>query len=107
VVTSTWRKYPEWKDCLQRGGLRASVPILGTTSLPTRDRAQEIADYLTAHPDISSFLIFDDQPALAEAPSALAERLVLCDPGRGFGEEEYNKAVALHQASAHTSQPPA
>ena len=90
VVTSTWRKYPEWEDCLRGGGLRESVKILGATDLPTRDRAEEISDYLAAHPEIEEYLIFDDKESLMQ--SVHSHRLVLCKKERGFGEEEYAAA---------------
>ena len=93
VVTSTWRKYPEWETSLRGGGLRESVKILGATPLPTKDRAEEISEYLAAHPDIGEYLVFDDKDSLVESIHAC--RLVLCKKERGFGEEEYNAAVAL------------
>ena len=93
VVTSTWRKYPEWESCLRGGGLREGVKVLGATALPTKERAEEISDYLASHPEIDTYLIFDDKESLAH--SEHASRLVLCKKERGFGEEEYNTAVAL------------
>ena len=93
VVTSTWRKYPEWETSLRGGGLRESVKILGATPLPTKDRADEISDYLSLHPEVDTYLVFDDKESLVESIHAC--RLVLCKKERGFGEEEYNAAVAL------------
>lgn len=93
VVTSTWRKYPEWEISLRGGGLRDSVKILGSTPLPTKDRADEISEYLTAHPEIEEYLVFDDKETLSE--SVHSPRLVLCKKERGFGEEEYDKAVEI------------
>ena len=99
VVTSTWRKYPEWETCLRAAGLRESIPILGATSLPTRDRGREIADYLAEHPDIGAYLVFDDETSLTEGKDGCdhRDRLVLCRAERGFGEEEYARAVAIHE----------
>ena len=110
VVTSTWRKYPEWEQSLRNAGLRTGIRILGATSLPTRDRAEEISDYLAAHPDIGAYLVFDDNQALLrrkphaeaeacslpEADGSHAEHLILCCSDRGFGEAEYEKAVEAH-----------
>ena len=92
VVTSTWRKYPEWEICLRGGGLRDSVKVLGATALPTKDRAEEISEYLSAHPEIEEYLVFDDKESLAN--SVHKDRLVLCKKERGFGEEEYENAKA-------------
>ena len=94
VVTSTWRKYPEWESCLRGGGLRDSVRIVGATALPAKDRAEEISDYLSTRTEVEEYLVFDDKSSLAE--SIHESRLVLCKKERGFGEEEYNMAVRIH-----------
>ena len=112
VVTSSWRKYKGYEACLRAAGLRDGIKILGSTSLPARDRAEEISDYLAEHPQIEAYLVFDDDPSLVrkkikcDGDSELAldiegdhyQSLVLCCSGRGFGEEEYNKAVAAHMS---------
>jgi DNA segregation ATPase FtsK/SpoIIIE-like protein len=110
VVTSTWRKYPEWEQCLRKAGLRSCIKILGATSLPTKDRATEISDYLADHAEIEAYLIFDDDEsllknenedtselgALFDEKGVHSDNLVLCNKEHGFGEEEYTMAVALH-----------
>lgn len=110
VVTSTWRKYPEWEKCLRNAGLRDGVNILGTTALPTKDRADEISDYLAAHSDIEYYLIFDDDASLLEdtrvtgaevlfleeAKGKHADNLILCCKEHGFGEKEYKLAAATY-----------
>ncbi len=110
VITSTWRKEEGCEACLRAAGLRESVKILGVTSLPPRDRAEEISDYLSEHTDVESYLVFDDDASLLSKKAGSAEEgelpfpsegdhyknLVLCRKDRGFGEEEYNRAVATH-----------
>lgn len=110
VVTSTWRKYPEWEQCLRKAGLRSGIKILGATSLPTKDRTTEISDYLAAHAEIETYLVFDDDEALLNNGNDVAtelgalfdekgvhsDNLILCNKERGFGEEEYTMAVATH-----------
>ena len=107
VVIGTWRNCSEWEQCLKNAGLRESVKILGATSLLSRGKAEEISDYLSAHPNIESYLIFDDASLFEDnnedehhteldALDVHGNNLVLCYPERGFGEEEYNVAVALH-----------
>ncbi len=95
VVTSTWRKYPEWRDCLCAAGLDERVVILGCTPLPMRDRAEEIRDYVEAHPEIGMYLIFDDHEPLTECGD-LRPHLVLCDRDRGFDEEALEVAERKH-----------
>ena len=84
---------------LGAAGLRESIPILGATSLPTGERAREISDYLAMHPDIGAYLVFDDETDLLEGKDGCdhRDRLVLCRAERGFGEEEYAQAVAIHE----------
>ena len=93
VVTSTWRKYPEWEECLRAGGLREGIRILGATALPAKDRGAEISEYLSEHPEIETYLVLDDNESLLEGVHS--HRLVLCKKERGFGEEEYNRAATL------------
>lgn len=99
VVSSTWRKYPEWADCLRAAGLRESVKIIDATPLPRRNRVREISDYLSEHGDVESYLIFDDDRSLIEVgpDGSHSGHVVLCCKDRGFSEEEYNKAVELHR----------
>ena len=106
VVTSTWRKYPEWESCLRAAGLRESVRILGATALPDKEREEDISDYLAEHTEIEQYLVFDDDRRLLS--KAIEDRdvlvcdgkhrknLVLCNSERGFGEREYLLAVVAH-----------
>ena len=66
VVTSTWRCSPNYKDCLINGGLRPGIEILGRTEdlwHPDHDscRGDEIAKYLSDHPEINYYMIIDDE----------------------------------------------
>ena len=112
VVTSTWRKYPEWEECLRNAGLRDTVKILGATALPPKDRADEISEYLAARSDVEAYLVFDDNTSLLQrddedalfgSSGVHSENLVLTSAERGFGEEEYNSAVALHLRQKYRS----
>ena len=110
VVTSTWRKYPEWEQCLRNAGLRSGIKIIGATSLPTKDRATEISDYLSNHPEIETYLVFDDDESLLknknddtselgtlfDEKGVHSDNLILCNKEHGFGEEEYTMAIATH-----------
>lgn len=94
VVTSTWRIDPNYEACLKNGGLREGIEIVGKTpSLRSEPRGEEIKAYLTSHPEIESFLIFDDEDDMGE----LRDHLVLCDTNRGFGLPDYYAAVRLHE----------
>lgn len=109
VVTSSWRKYG-YEKYLRAAGLRDGVRVVGATAISDGDRSQEISDYLSSHPEVESYLVFDDDESLMRKTYYFDEdteyvfptagehykHLVLCDSRIGFGENEYNKAVATH-----------
>lgn len=94
VVSSTWRLDDNYKECLINGGLRNGIEILGRTPcLSGENRGAEIQKYLTDHPEITNFLIFDDDTDMGD----LIDRLVECNPNIGFGLTELCKAQRLHE----------
>lgn len=94
VVSSTWRFDSNYKECLVNGGLRDGIEILGRTPhLSGENREAEIQQYLSDHPEITSFLIFDDDTDMGD----LIDHLVECNPNIGFGITELNKAGRLHE----------
>lgn len=91
VVTSTWRKYPEWEKCLRAAGWRESVKILGSTSMYEEEvRREEISDYLRSCENVEHFLIFDDNMV-----DGYDGHVVLCNKARGFGRPEYEQAAMI------------
>lgn len=62
VVTSTWRLWDNYKECLINGGLRPGIEILGKTDR-LRDvcRGVEIKKYIDEHPEIQYYVIVDDE----------------------------------------------
>lgn len=67
VVSSTWREYPNYEECLRNGGLHKDIKILGSTPiLPSRMRGKEIDMYLSEHPEIKYYLIVDDDDDLLD-----------------------------------------
>ena len=92
VVTSTWRMDSNYKECLINAGLRKGIEILGATPVLHKQRGDEITVYLKEHPEITNYLIFDDESDM----TTHMDRLVKCKNGYGFGQEEYNFATILH-----------
>lgn len=93
VVSSTWRLDKNYKECLVNGGLRDGIEILGRTDhIPCSTRGAEIHKYLNEHPEITTFLIFDDDNDMDD----LIDHLVLCDSEIGFGIRELSAAERLH-----------
>lgn len=91
VVTSTWRKHPEWEKFLRGAGWRENVKILGATSFyEDEGRREEIADYLRGCENVEHFLIFDDNMV-----DGYERNVIICDKARGFGRPEYEKAAMV------------
>lgn len=94
VVSSTWRYFDNYKECLLNGGLRPGIKIDGCTPILDSDRDTEICEYLKANPDITGYLIFDDIPKSFFKHHR--GRVVHCGGHSGFGESEYYLACELH-----------
>lgn len=61
VVTSTWRKYSNYKECLYNGGLSKDIEIIDKTEdLEDAWRIEEIKKWLESHPNVKNYVILDD-----------------------------------------------
>ncbi len=94
VVTSTWRSYDNYKDCLINGGLRTGIKILGRTPyVLNKERGDEIQKYLDDHPEVENFLIFDDDSDMGN----LVDHLIKTDNKIGFSMTNCEDAIKLHK----------
>lgn len=93
VVTSTWRMDKNYVECLQNGGLRPGIQVLGRTKIRHSPRGEEIMEYLLTHPEVEHFIILDDDDDMGE----LSDHLVLCDTDIGFNITKYYEAERLHK----------
>lgn len=94
VVSSTWRFDDNYKDCLRNAGLRNSIQIIGRTPyVSCGHRGDEIGKWLSEHPEVNKYLIFDDETDMLQHKS----HLVKCDTTRGFGLKELQEAESLQQ----------
>lgn len=103
VVTSTWRYDDNYKECLINAGLREGIKILGKTC-DTRaqdwdsdadyhySRGREIKYYLHDHPEITDYLIVDDEDSffVSQQPYFIHTR-----PDVGFMEEDFETAERI------------
>ena len=60
VVTSTWRKYKNYKECLYNAGLNKEIEIIDNTDDKGYTRIAEIRRWLALHPEVKSYVILDD-----------------------------------------------
>lgn len=97
VVTSTWRVYDNYKECLYNGGLDKSIEILGRTKKLGTARGIEIQEWLDEHKElnIEKFVIFDDDSDMAH----LEPYLVKTDTYIGITYHSYNWAEIILKGS--------
>lgn len=90
VVSSTWRLHSNYQECLQNGGLRKGIKIIGKTPhLQGKCRGDEITQWLDNYSgEVENYLIFDDDCDMDKH----LDHLILCDTSRGFDELEFMKA---------------
>ena len=90
IVISSWRIEDNYAGCLINAGLRKSIRVLDRVP-PSKSKSDAISDYIQDHGEIKRYLILDD-----EYIPKHYRHLVRCNPMRGFGEIEYNKAAKRH-----------
>ena len=97
VVTSTWRKYNNYQECLYEGGLDSSIEIIGKTKslYKERTRGSEINYFIKYFKDtIDNFVIIDDEDDM----EPYLDHLVQCNHMVGFTYLEFVKALDLLRA---------
>ena len=89
VVTSTWRLWDNYKECLIDGGLRKGIEVLGRTprfsGLP---RGAEIKAYLEEHPEIQYYVIVDDEADML--PEQIGH-FIMTNGDTGFNLSEFKR----------------
>jgi hypothetical protein len=97
VISSTWRSdgLEMCEGYLRARGLRKYVNVIGCTpDLWDKRRGDEITSWLNEHPNVTGYLIFDDECDM----TIHMDRLVKCDTVVGFTLREFNQAKTLHDA---------
>ncbi len=97
VVSSDWRKWPNYVECLRNGGLSEKVEILGKTPIlgyEDSTRGQEIQAYIDQNKDkfiIENFVILDDDVDMGDLLPNLVKTYAMV----GFHYKEYIKAKKI------------
>lgn len=91
VVTSTWRLYDNYKECLYNGGLDKKIEIIGRTK-ELGDRGLEIKEYLEENGEIKNFIILDDEDYNIKKFNDLKERLIRTETNIGINWGIYERA---------------
>ncbi len=90
VVTSSWRKYSDYKSILYNSGLNKNVEIIGKTDVLNKDRESEVIKYIKEHCYINKFIILDDMPF-----NELKKYQIQTNSNKGFDKNKYNEAIML------------
>lgn len=90
VVTSSWRKYSDYRTLLYNSGLDNKIEIIGKTEVLDKDRESEVIKYIKEHCYIYKFIIIDDRPF-----NMLKKYQILTDTESGFNTEKYKEALEL------------
>ena len=96
VVSSTWRLYDNYKECLYNAGLNKDIEILGRTKNLGTARGIEIQDWLDEHQElnIEKFVILDDE-SFDFIELGLENRFVKTSFTDGLLPEHVEKAVSI------------
>jgi hypothetical protein len=81
---------------LRDSGLRDSIKVVGRTPIWRKERGYEIKGWLDQHPEVTGYLVFDDDSDMVF--DEIKDRLVHCRTAAGFTSDEHNDAVRIHQA---------
>ena len=49
VISSSWRKYPKYKDLFYSFGIDKDIKILGCTEINNKGRVEQVRDYIKEH----------------------------------------------------------
>lgn len=97
VVTSTWRHYDNYKDCLYNAGLNKNIKISKTNDVHWSRRDEEVYKWILDNNFNGSFVILDDDSSLYNnllAPS-LKSNFILVNKEIGINEKIIGEMVKL------------
>ncbi len=96
VVTSTWRLWDNYKECLINGGLRPGIEVLGRTeSIRDVCRGAEIKKYIDEHPEIQYYVIVDDE---ADILPEQCGHFIQTNGDTGFNLSEFKEFEAIFES---------
>ncbi len=101
VISSTWRRIhhiDELRSMLTRRGFKYKDRVIGTTPTRWRDqegvrqyRGDEIQEWLSGHPEVTAFVILDDESDMVH----LVPKLVQTDSQIGLMDEHVEAAIVM------------
>ena len=96
VVTSTWRLWDNYKECLINGGLRKGIEVLGRTDrIRGVPRGAEIKKYIEDHPEIQYYVIVDDEADML--PEQMGH-FIMTNGDTGFNLSEFKRFEEIFES---------
>jgi hypothetical protein len=97
VVSSSWRHggLPYVRHVLEKNGINKDK-VIGITGIEPGNRGHQIKCFLDKHPEITSFIIFDDENDM----EPLIDKLIKTSSYIGLTSEHVEKAIKLLQSQS-------
>lgn len=103
VLSSDWRLIREdpergkdYKYLARKLLFTGRIRIFGhTDDISWSKRGQEIRTYLDHHPQITEYVVLDDNPFRDFGPCGLKDHLILTDPNKGLTQKDVQRAICI------------
>ena len=89
ILSSTWRKFDDHKHCLNRHGIFWADETIVVWSMT---RGEEIREWLVRNPDVTNYVILDDDPSILFEDQA---HWVHVDQEEGLTQEAADRVLEL------------
>ena len=93
VLSSTWRLFPSARNDVKNALRNVGLEFIDRTK-ELRDRASEIQEWLSRHPEVDKFVILDDEEISGKFPNNLVQTTFY----RGLLPEHVEKAIKILNA---------
>ena len=90
VLSSTWRLFPSARNDVKNALRNVGLEFIDKTK-ELRDRASEIQEWLSRHPEVEKFVILDDEEISGKFPDNLVQTTFY----QGLLPEHVEKAIKI------------
>jgi hypothetical protein len=90
VLSSTWRLFPSARNTVKNALKNVGLEFIDKTK-ELKDRASEIQEWLSRHPEVEKFVILDDEEISGKFPDNLVQTTFY----RGLLPEHVEKAIKI------------
>jgi hypothetical protein len=90
ILSSTWRLFPSARNDVKNALRNVGLEFIDKTK-ELKDRASEIQEWLSRHPEVEKFVILDDEEISGKFPDNLVQTTFY----RGLLPEHVEKAIKI------------